>query len=124
MFFNINKGESFPEGTVISGASTYVCWRADDNVFFDDGNGMECSIHMDDAYLEKFCCFLEEASRNPEYLEMGIERDEGDDTLVAIEDADCGGTRNLCVIDRRVYLTLTIPILSLAPFAKFLRENK
>lgn len=122
MFFNINKGEPFPEGATISDTSSHVCWRADDNVFFDDGDGLLCSVVMDDDYLERFCVFLEEAAISPDYIEMGIRT--VDDALVALEEADYAGTRNLCIIDRRVYLTLVIPTSSLVPFANFLRDNK
>ena len=98
--------------------SGLMCWRADDNVFFDTGWAL-WSMEMSDRQLEELCQFLEHTATTKKYTEL---KKKGNKCYIAFEEED-EGRRNFCIIDKNSYMVLTILSENLAPLAKYLRSE-
>jgi hypothetical protein len=112
-FFDLISGQE----VTIGGYQSIMCWKDGDNLFFDDGKGMMPSVHMYDMLLDRFCYLLDRTQTHTDYFDVEV-----DGFLIALEDED-EGTRNLCLIDKRLYFMINLPVKHLGALASYLRKE-
>lgn len=112
MFYNLLNGQEEQTGN----NNSLHCYRSDTFIFFCDGRGQH-SIMIRDNEMESFCQFLESALVSENYVELKMES-----FLLAFEKID-EGSRNLCMVDSRLYMIYNLDMHNLVNLPSYLRKE-